>query len=99
MRMTVEEFDIARGMGQQQLDGLGLTRVGGVIDEPPETGLAQRGTVVGTGVVEPPLPGFPVQVVAAIVGRDDLLSEAVVAVGAAPLALTAPHTDEWQERE
>ena len=40
---AVEQLDITGGMRQQQLDGLGFGRVVGVVDEPPETRLAQRG--------------------------------------------------------
>ena len=45
-RAAVEQLDIAGGMGEQQFDRLGLARVGGVVDEPPESGLAQAGLVV-----------------------------------------------------
>ena len=45
-RTAVEQLDVAGGMGEQKLDGLGLGRVGGIVDEPPEPGLPQRGLVI-----------------------------------------------------
>ncbi len=40
-RAAVEQLDVAGGMGEQQLDGLGLVEIGGVVDESPVAGLAQ----------------------------------------------------------
>ena len=96
---AVEQFDVAGGMRQQQLDGLGLGRVGGVVDEPPEAGLPQAGRLVVAGLGQPPGPRLPVQVVAAVVGHHDLLAEPVVAAGSAALALAAPHAHQRQQRE
>ena len=79
--LAVEQLDIAGGVGQQQLDRLGLDGIGRVVDEPPEAGLAQTGRLVFAGVGQPPGPGLPVQIVAAVMGDDDLLAEPVVAVG------------------
>jgi hypothetical protein len=85
--------------GQQQLDGLGFAGVVGIPDEPPEPRLAQAGLLVLAGVIEAPGPGFPIQVVAAVVRDDDLLAESVVAVRSAALAFAAPHADEGQQRQ
>ena len=97
--LAVEQFDVAGGMGQQQLDGLDFAGIGGVVDEPPESGLTQRRALVLAGLGQPPRSGLPVEVVAAVVGDHDLLAEPVVAVGAAALALAAPHPDEGQQRQ
>ena len=43
-RAAVEQLDVAGRMGQQEFDGLGLRRVRGIVDEPPVTGLPQRGS-------------------------------------------------------
>ena len=87
-------------MRQQQLDGLGLVLpvgIGRVVDEPPVTGLAQARTGVFAVLVEPPGAGIPVEVVAAVVRHDDLLTEPVVAGGIAAFAFAAPDADERQQ--
>ena len=71
----------------------------GVVDEPPEAGFPQAGLVVLAGFGQPPGPRLPVQVVAAVVGDDDLLAESVVAVRRAALALAAPDADQRQQRQ
>ena len=53
-RTAVEKLDIAGRMGQQKLDGIGLGRVGGIVDEPLESGLAQRRALVFTRLADPP---------------------------------------------
>ena len=83
--MAVEQLDVPRRMGQQQLDGLGFVRISGVGDEPPEAGLTQIGLVVLAVLVQPPGPGLPIQVVTTVVRDDDLLAEPVIAVLAAAL--------------
>lgn len=50
-------------------------------------------------LVEAPGPGFPVQVVAAVMGDHDLLAEPVVAVVRAALALAAPNAYQRQQRQ
>src|SRR5690606_19721469 len=93
---AVEEFDDAVAVGQQQFDDL----VVAVDADPPEAGLAQVGAVVLALVVEEPTARLPGQVVAAVVGDHDLLTEAVVAaLGIVALALTAPHADHRQQCE
>ena len=86
-------------MGQQQLDGLRLGRVGRIVNEPPVPGFAQSRAVELAGLVEPPGPRFPVEKVAAVVGDDDLLAEPVVAIRAAALAFPAPHADQGQQSQ
>lgn len=86
-------------MGEQQLDGLRLAGIVGIADEPPEPALAQRRTVIVAVSGQPPGPGFPVQVVRAVMGHHDLLAEPVVAVRSAALTLTAPHAHQRQQSE
>ena len=71
----------------------------GIADKPPEARLAQAGFPVVARFVESPGPGFPIQIVAAVVGDHDLLAEPVVAVGRAALAFAAPHADQGQQRQ
>ena len=66
----------------------------GIVDEPPEAGLAQRGLVVLAGLGQPPGPGFPDQVVAAVVRDHDLLAEPVVTARSASFTLAAPYPDQ-----
>ena len=62
-------------------------------------GLPQAGFLVVAGFGQPPRPRFPDQVVAAVVGHHDLLTEPIVALGSSALALAAPHADQRQQRE
>src|ERR1700716_2247718 len=86
-------------MRQQQFDGLRLGRIGGIVDEPPEAGLAQCGRFVVSGVGQSPGPRLPVQVVATVVRNHDLLAEPIVAAWSAALDLAAPHTHQRQQCE
>ena len=95
----IEQFDVTGRMSQQQLDRRGLGRVVGIGDKPPEAGLAQAGFLIGARVVEAPGAGFPVQVVAAVVGDHNLLAEPVITVRAAALAFAAPDPDQRQQRQ
>ncbi len=100
--LAVEQLDIAGRMGQQQFDGLRLVtpgRIVGIGHESPEAAFAQAGGVVFARFGQPPGPGVPVQVVTAVVGDDDLLTEPVVAMGIATFALTAPDADQRQQRQ
>ena len=53
-RTAVEQLDKAIGMREQQLDGLRLRRVRGIVDESPETGLPQARLVVVAGFGQSP---------------------------------------------
>ena len=71
----------------------------GSFDEAPVTGFPQVGSLIVARIGEPPGPGFPVQIVAAVVRDHDLLPEPVVAVGPAALSFATPDADQGQQRQ
>ncbi|SKU18568.1 Uncharacterised protein [Mycobacteroides abscessus subsp. abscessus] len=86
-------------MRQHQLDSLILVGIIGVGRKPPESGLTQGQLLELPVAVQPPRARVPSEVVAAVVRDDDLLTEAIVAVGVSSLTLAAPHPDQRQQRE
>ena len=96
----VVHFDDTGAVAEQEFDHFLVDAArDAVAAHAPVTALAQIGAHVLALGVEAPGPGLPIEVRAAVVRDDNLLTEGVVAGLVVSFTFAAPDTDEGEKRE